>query len=114
MMSEHAGVGELLHAHAVVLLFPVPGMTSEPWIFVNDRSNFRIQVFNAVSGMYIKTIGKGKGENPGQLNGVYGLALMVPSDEFQGSPNPLLFVADYGNNRIQVMISTLLFLQLAD
>jgi hypothetical protein len=114
MMSEHVGVGELLHAHAVVLLFPVPGMTSEPWIFVNDRSNFRIQVFNAVSGMYIKTIGKGKGENPGQLNGVYGLALMVPSDEFQGSPNPLLFVADYGNNRIQVMISTLLFLQLAD
>lgn len=53
-------------------------------------------------GLFIKTIGKGKGDGVGQLNGVYGINILVPSDEAQGSLNPLLFVADYGNNRIQV------------
>lgn len=97
-----SGPGELLNPHGIVLLMPIAGLTSDPWIFVNDRTNNRIQVFNAVTGAYLRTIGRGAGSGPGQLNGAYGLALLIPAEEFQGSPNPLLFVADYGNHRVQV------------
>lgn len=48
------GNGEMSHAHGVCMLFPVSGLTTEPWLFVNDRSNFRIQVFNAVTGKWFR------------------------------------------------------------
>ena len=104
-----SGTGELLNPHGIVLLMPLPGLTSDPWIFVNDRTNNRIQVFNAITGAYLRTIGRGAGSGPGQLNGAYGLALLTPTEEFQGNPNPLLFVADYGNHRIQVRFSCGIF-----
>ena len=36
-------------------------------VYVADTDNHRVEVFNANSGKYIRTIGKGKGINDGQM-----------------------------------------------
>lgn len=68
-------------------------------LFVADwGSNHRIQVFNAVTGEYMRTIGGGNGSMPGKLSGPADIALYKPAN----GADTLLFVADCGNHRIQV------------
>lgn len=97
--SEGSGPGQLL--------FPADvAVNSNGVVFVLDNGNNRIQVFDA-NGSWIKSIG-GAGSKQGQFN------LPKPNFTQQGKPDKqgaialdrieqLLYVADAGNNRIQVL-----------
>ncbi len=51
-------VSQLKSPRGVVL---AKGSTEEPLIYVSDYENHRVQVFNAVSGKFLRVIGKGPG-----------------------------------------------------
>jgi len=60
-----------------------PGQLNQPsWlaiqeneIFVSDRGNHRIQVFDAIYGTFLRSIGKGKGRGQGELLNPNGLVV---------------------------------------
>ncbi len=98
--NQPSGVGLLL-----------PSVSSEsstltdPLLYVADSLNHRVQVFSAVDGKYFCTIGAGVvGSGIGQLNFPMGLCLQMPEaiSGGLGFTDPLLYVADKNNNRIQV------------
>jgi len=64
----------------------------EPLLYVCDSNNNRISVFNAVSGLFIRTIGVNQLKNPTQLC----IAKKNTKNEM------LLFVSDSGNARIAI------------
>jgi DNA-binding beta-propeller fold protein YncE len=66
-------------------------------LFVGDNGNNRVQVFNAITGTYIREIGTGGGTHPGQFNGIYGLCVQPENTKSHG----MLYVADFSNHRIQ-------------
>jgi DNA-binding beta-propeller fold protein YncE len=66
-------------------------------LFVGDNGNNRVQVFNAITGTYIREIGTGGGTHPGQFNGIYGLCVQPANTKSNG----MLYVADFSNHRIQ-------------
>ena len=69
-----------------------------PQLLVSDSWNHRIQVHDALTGNYIRTIGNGQGNALGQLNNPRGLALLsVPNSDITW-----LIVCDLSNNRLQV------------
>lgn len=85
--------------------------SSSYYLFVADAGNHRIQVFDAISGDHVRSIGDGLGAEPGQLNVPVGLALYVhprgsSSNSSTLTPKTgeglLLFVSDFENNRIQI------------
>jgi len=68
-------------------------------IFISDRDNHRIQVYNPYDGKFIKTIGRGKGKGKGELTYPKGLAIV----------GNRLFISEgidwntgVGNNRISI------------
>jgi len=61
------------------------------FIFVSELRNHRISMFT-IRGEFVRFIGE-QGSGPGQLATPRGLAIDL---------NKLLYVCDYGNNRIQV------------
>jgi DNA-binding beta-propeller fold protein YncE len=69
-------------------------------LFVADRDNHRMQVFNATTLEHVRTIGTGA-----IGNGVYtssypcGVAFLSSTEAF---PDGLLFVSDYMNDRVQI------------
>lgn len=84
-----------------------PVSDGETLLFVADCSNHRIQVFNAVTGQYVRTIGEGRGTGPGQLSGPSGIALKITAipkvpgeSDVEPSEDVRLFVADHGNSRV--------------
>lgn len=68
-------------------------------LYVADRNNHRVEVFDAMSGQFIRTIGHGKGSGIGQLSNPVALAIFPSMNK---TLNPELFVSDHRNNRIQV------------
>lgn len=70
-------------------LAPAP---ATQYAFIADRLGNRIVVLSTVDGSHIRTFGT-SGTGNGQLNGPKGIAI---------GPNGLVYVADTGNNRIQV------------
>ena len=60
------------------------------------------QVFNAISGEYVRSIGNGHGNGLGQFQYPYGLVLLSACEQ---SAISLLFVSDQMNRRIQVFNS---------
>ena len=66
-----------------------------------DLENHRIQAFDADTGNHVRFFGTGTaGAAPDQLNRPYDVALHEPA---LGSGQPtLLFVADYGKQKMQV------------
>ena len=69
-----------------------------PQLLVSDSNNHRVQVHDALTGNYIRTIGGGRGNALGQLNDPYGIALLsVPNSDITW-----LIVCDSKNKRLQV------------
>jgi DNA-binding beta-propeller fold protein YncE len=68
-------------------------------LYVTDTGKNRIQVFDATTGLGIRSIGNGYGSALGQLDAPMGVAFQLPS---RFNDNVLLYVADSGNHRIQV------------
>lgn len=63
-------------------------------LFVTDYDNHRVQVFDTVSREYLRTIGKGQGSGPGQMN--------QPIVPYLDEETGFLYIADYSNNRVQI------------
>lgn len=68
-----------------------------PLLLVADTDNHRIQVFAALTGKWISTIGAGRGLGVGQL---YVPLFLSVLDSGEGRAE--VMVAEAGNNRIQV------------
>ena len=68
-------------------------------LYVAYSGNHRILVFDASTGLVIRSLGNGKGSALGQLEDPSGLALQLPC---RPEDKALLFVADEANCRIQV------------
>ena len=73
-------------------------------IFVADNDNHRIQKFTA-SGQFLSAVG-GKGNRHLQFNGPQGMTY--------NASNNMLYVADFWNNRVQVLNSDLTFFSTFD
>ena len=65
-------------------------------MFISDCGNHRVVVCDAATGRTLRTIGRGEGGGDGQFMYPCGLALSPSGRE--------LFVADEGNNRVQVFL----------
>ena len=73
---------------------------SDALVYVADKNNHRIQVFNAFTGSFVRVIATGiKGAGPDQLNCPRRLDI-ISVNEKEGLN--YLYVADYHNHRIQV------------
>ena len=82
----------------LALLLPsCPG--DNPLLYVTDCFDNRIQVFDTVTGLIIRSIGDGEGSGLGQLKGPSGLSLQLP---FKFINRTLLCVTDIHNHRIQL------------
>ncbi|WP_053001287.1 6-bladed beta-propeller [Kosmotoga pacifica] len=75
--------------------FPTDIAVFEDLVYVADGANCRIQVFNNF-GEYLFEWGE-PGAGPGQFMNPHGIDLSP-----YGVPEPLVYVADSGNNRIQI------------
>ena len=62
-------------------------------LYIAEATAHRIAVMDPTSGEVVRTIGKGHGSDPGQLNGPCGIALDAHGN---------LLVADRGNMRVVV------------
>lgn len=78
---------------------PSSGMPSV--LFVTDHSNHYVQLFDANTGAYIRSIGYGYGSDAGQLKFPCEGALRFKSPLGSRSPSHF-YLADWGNHRIQV------------
>jgi hypothetical protein len=65
--------------------------SGEHWFVCDDRY-YRIQLFNAMNGKFIKGYGS-NGSNDGQFNYPYGICI---------SPSGQIIVSEDGNNRVQI------------
>ena len=72
----------------------------EPLVFAADCSGHRVQVFNANTGAFIRTIGSGQGSGAGQMS--YSMGVCILPSASNSNADPMLYVADYSNSRIQV------------
>jgi DNA-binding beta-propeller fold protein YncE len=63
-------------------------------LFVSDRGNHRVQVFEVSNGTFLRKFGAAQGSGDGQFNMPMDVALSPDEEE--------LLVVDSGNNRIQV------------
>jgi len=82
-----------------VCLGPAPGGGGDQLLYVADYGNHRVQVLNATTGAHVRTIGTGtEGDAVGQFRYPwYVFCLAIP-----GREEPLLYVSDCGNHRVQV------------
>jgi hypothetical protein len=67
-------------------------------LYVCDGDNHRIEVFNANNGKYLRSIGNGKGSNPGQMNYPQAIALQEAADGSEAK----IYVVDRYSPRVQV------------
>lgn len=72
--------------------------TAGPQLLISDHFNHRIQVYDALACVYVRTIGRGEGSALGQLKNPNGIAVVA----LQSPARTWLIVSDYGNNRVQV------------
>src|SRR5205085_2431661 len=108
-ISDYSGDRVLKYAADGTLLFQwgvggtTPGAFGGPFglalddrgtLYVVDQLNNRVQRFAAADGTYLGGFGTG-GAQPGQFRTPFGIAWS----------NGLLFVADFGNDRVQVFRS---------
>ena len=96
-----AAADQLSWPSGVALHEPAPGSDQPTLLFVADWSNHRVQIFDADTGVFVRTIG---------ATGVVGAALgqlNVPTGVMvhPGADGPmLLFVTEYSNKRVQVFV----------
>jgi DNA-binding beta-propeller fold protein YncE len=74
------------------------GTESEYHLYVVERSNHRIQVFNPVDGSHIRMIGQGEGAGPGQLSWPRGCTVLSGAE---GGISEL-YACEEGNDRVSV------------
>ena len=94
-----SGVGQLDHPFGITLQEPTPGSGSPSLLYVADMGNDRVQVFDADTGAHVRTIGAGEGNEVGEMCQPSSVTLHPG-----GNDTLLLFVAEYGNGRVQVFV----------
>ena len=57
-------------------------------------------MFNANTGAHVRIIGSGQGSGAGQMSHPMGVCILPSASN--SNADPMLYVADYSNNRIQV------------
>ena len=73
-----------------------------PILYVADYGNNRIEVFNADTGKYIKSIGNSNQNEEDNLHLPYDVVIEVPtSNDMYGIDYPILYVSD-SKSRVQV------------
>ncbi|KAL7293294.1 hypothetical protein TKK_0013069 [Trichogramma kaykai] len=70
-------------------------------IYVSDKCQHSILVLDR-RGQLLRRLGTGRGSSPGQLRCPRGIALSSSSSSSSSSSHPLLYVADTGNDRVQI------------
>ena len=74
------------------------GSGAEYHLYVVEKGNHRVQVFNPVDGSPIRCIGEGEGAGPGQLYYPISCEALLEAEEGIAE----LYVSEYGNNRVSV------------
>jgi hypothetical protein len=77
-------------------------------IFVADTGNDRVQVFNAESFAYVETIGISPGASGTSVAAAGNASFAAPSGMYVNAANSQLYVADTGNQRVQIFDATTL------
>ena len=96
-----SSAGQLKGPTGLALWAPGDGTGEQALLFVADRGNHRVQVFNADTGHHVRFIGTGVvGSGPDQFYRPN--CLVVHEPPLGSSQSPLLFVADSDNHRVQV------------
>ena len=74
------------------------GSGAEYHLYVVEKGNHRMQLFNPVDGSPIRCIGEGRGEGPGELDGP------ISCEGLLGAEGGIaeLYVSEHGNNRVSV------------
>ena len=104
-----SGTGQFFDLTGLLVQSPsVPG--GGYLLYVTDSDNYRVQVFNASTGIHLQCIGNGRGSGPGQFIGPVGGVVLCPSQGNRGGGgvgNSLeVFVPDFNNHRVSVFDST--------
>jgi DNA-binding beta-propeller fold protein YncE len=94
-----AGPGQLNGPVSIAALLGPEGGISE--LYVSDKENHRVSVFDMATGAFQRHIGAGRGANAGQMSYPQGIALSLRGVASQGGDD-LLYVSDFGNDRIQI------------
>ena len=98
--SDEVGPGHLHWPKGLALRTAPLGVGAQSLLYVSNNLTHCIQVFDAETGAYIRTIGEGPGNGVGELAHPHGIALQ---ESPPGSGEPcLLYVADWDNERVQV------------
>lgn len=87
--------GQMQHPYGIAIHYP-EGNNSSPLLFVAEYDNHRVQVFDAISGVYMRYYG-GRGSGLHNLQCPTSVSLFMRPDK-----QLLLFVVDSANHRIQV------------
>ena len=99
--TQGAAADQLNCPYGVALHEPAPGSDQPTLLFVADWSNHRVQVFDADTGVLVRTIGTigVAGAALGQFNAPSGVVVHPGADGTM-----LLFVTEYSKNRVQVFV----------
>jgi DNA-binding beta-propeller fold protein YncE len=97
--GQGAGPGQLHSPVACTALLRGEGGISV--LYVSERDNHRVSVFDMATGAFIRHIGAGQGANAGQMDVPYGIALSLGGAARQGGDH-LLYVSEFDNDRIQI------------
>ena len=97
-----AGPGQLnCPAFCTALLGPEGGISE---LYVSEQGNHRVSVFDMATGAFQRHIGAGRGANAGQMHYPQGIVKSLRGVASQGGDH-LLYVSEWGNNRIQIFNS---------
>lgn len=98
-----SGMGQLNYPLGIEIFTPGYNKYNESQLFVVDNRNCRIQVYNAITGQFLRSIGSGKGSGIGQLSDPIGITIQPIYHEDRPNNQEIhIFISDAGNNRIQV------------
>jgi DNA-binding beta-propeller fold protein YncE len=91
--------GKLVYPKSCTALSGGGGGVSE--LYISEFGNHRVSVFDIATGAFRRHIGAGQGTNAGQMDKPQGIALSLGCVDSQRGDH-LLYVSDYGNDRIQI------------
>jgi hypothetical protein len=91
-------VGQLYWPRGIALQLPSAASPLH-LLYVVEYGNHRVSVFNALTGEHVRMLGAVEGSGTGQLKSPWGVAVQPAYAKYPGGA---VYVADYGNRRVQV------------